>query len=77
MMNCFIDNHENKKTILLYEEYDYYQHDDVSNLLLMTALSNIGDIDYEEFNGQHNYVSNLLLMTAYSNIGDINNVVNI
>ena len=45
MMKCFIDNHQNEKAISIYEQHNHYKHDDISNTSLMTAYSNIGDID--------------------------------
>ena len=39
MINCFIDNNQNEKAISMYQEYNN-KHDNVSNLLLITAYTN-------------------------------------
>ena len=39
MMKCLLDNNQNEKAISLYEQYNYYKHNDISNLLLLTTYS--------------------------------------
>eukprot|EP01084_Bolivina_argentea_P148414 259473_1 len=44
MMKCFIENEQNDKAILLYEEYNG-DNDDVSNLLFIKACGNVCDFN--------------------------------
>ncbi len=44
MMKYFIENAQNEKAIVLYEEYNG-SNDDVSNLLFIKACGNVGDFD--------------------------------
>ncbi|MDY7091199.1 MAG: hypothetical protein SYR96_39735, partial [Actinomycetota bacterium] len=45
MMKCFIDNYQNEKAISIYEQYNHYKYDDISNTLFIKACTNIGDAD--------------------------------
>ncbi|MDY7091307.1 MAG: hypothetical protein SYR96_40310, partial [Actinomycetota bacterium] len=80
MMNCFIDNNQNEKAISLYEQYNHYTHDDVSNLLFIKACTNIGDVDKgtkvikSTTNGGIKFIASKI--DFYGKIGDVNNAVN-
>ena len=82
MMKCYIDNNQNENAISVNEQYDA-QHNDVSNLVLMTAYRNIVDIDnaVNIFNNIPENEKNIeiigAMMTAYHDNEEYNKSLNL